>query len=118
MRGWSSFCPVTADQRGDKSASGQACDAGAVQLVQQVISFTQPAHGTIGGSATLLATGGASGNPVVFKVASSSGPGVCSVSGTTVNYLQVGKCAIAATQAGNANYLAAKKVTKAVNVSS
>ena len=50
----------------------------------QSISFTPPAVGTAGGSAALPATGGGSGNPVVFSVDPSSGPGVCTVSGATV----------------------------------
>ena len=55
-----------------------------------------------GGSAALSATGGASGNPVVFTVDAASGPGVCAVSGTdgaTVNYTGAGSCVIDANQA-------------------
>ena len=43
----------------------------------QSISFTAPASGTAGGSAGLSATGGGSGNPVVFTADPASGPGVC-----------------------------------------
>ena len=41
--------------------------------LSQSISFTAPAPGTAGGSAALSATGGRSGNPVVFSVEPGSG---------------------------------------------
>ena len=40
----------------------------AVGPAAQSISFTAPATGTVGGAAALTATGGGSGNPVVFSV--------------------------------------------------
>lgn len=67
----------------------------------------------------MSATGGGSGNPVVFSVDSSSGAGVCSVSGTdgsTVHFTGVGSCVIDANQAGNAEYLSAATVTVTVTV--
>ena len=85
----------------------------------QSISFTAPATGTVGGSATLTATGGASGNPVIFSVDPSSGVGVCTVSGTngsTVTYTAAGSCVIDANQAGNAGYAAAPQVTQTITV--
>jgi len=90
-----------------------------VDAAPQAISFTAPASGSVGGSAALSATGGGSGNPVVFTVAS-SGAGVCSVSGangTTVSYLAAGSCVIDANQAGNANYQAAPQVPRTITVS-
>ncbi|MDA8355811.1 MAG: HYR domain-containing protein [Actinomycetota bacterium] len=112
------LCPTT-DQRGVSSVSGARCDAGSVQVATQTISFTGPASGTAGGEATLSATGGGSGNPVVFSVDSSSGAGVCSVSGTdgsTVDFTGPGSCVIDANQAGNAEYLAAATVSWTVTV--
>jgi hypothetical protein len=85
----------------------------------QAISFTGPATGTAGGSATLAATGGASGNPVTFSVDATSGAGVCATSGTdgtTLTYTGTGSCVIDADQAGNADYLAAPTVTRTVAV--
>ncbi len=90
-----------------------------VNQAAQSISFTAPATGTVGGSATLTATGGASGNPVVFSVDPTSGAGVCTVSGTngtTVNYTAAGNCVIDANQAGNPDYAAAPQVTQAITV--
>ena len=73
-----------------------------------------------GQSATLTATGGGSGNPVVFSVDASSGAGVCSVSGTngsTVNYLAAGTCVIDANQAAGNGYAAAPEVQQSITVS-
>jgi YVTN family beta-propeller protein len=97
-----------------------AYDGGSFTVTQaaQSISFTAPGTGTVGGSATLTATGG-SGNPVVFTVDPSSGSGVCNVSGTngsTVNYTAAGSCVIDANQTGNANYTAAPPVTQTITV--
>ena len=64
---------------------------------------------------TLSATGGASGNPVVFSIV--SGPG--SVSGTnnsTLTITGVGTIVVAANQAGNSSYAAATQVTRSVTV--
>ena len=85
----------------------------------QAISFTGPGSGAVGGSATLSATGGASGNPVVFSVDASSGVGVCNVSGTngtTLNYTAVGVCAVDANQAGNSSYNPAPQVQQSVAI--
>jgi hypothetical protein len=86
----------------------------------QTITFPNPGPGVVGQSATLTATGGASGNPVVFSVDASSGAGVCSVSGTngaTVNYLAAGTCVIDANQAAGNGYAAAPEVQQTVTVS-
>ena len=88
-------------------------------LTAQSISFTAPASGTAGSTAALSATGGGSGNPVVFTVDASSGGGVCSVAGTngtTVSYTGAGSCVIDANQAGNASFSAAPQVTRTITV--
>jgi hypothetical protein len=64
---------------------------------------------------TLSATGGASGNPVIFSVV--SGPG--SLSGTNNSVLNLtgwGTVVIAANQAGNIDYNAAPQVTQSITV--
>jgi hypothetical protein len=91
----------------------------AVVLTAQIINFTPTSPVTItpspsGTAATLSATGGGSGNPIVF--ASSSLPTVCTVNGTTVTYFGAGNCVITADQAGNATYSAAPQVTATVVV--
>jgi serine/threonine-protein kinase len=82
----------------------------------QSISFTAPGSGTAGGSAALSATGGGSGNPVVFSADPSGGPGVCTVSGATVTYTGSGSCVIDANQAGTSRYTAAPQVQRTITV--
>jgi YD repeat-containing protein len=82
----------------------------------QIISFGAAPSVIVGGTAKVSATGGASGNPVIF---SSTTPLVCSISGSngsTVTGLAVGNCIIAANQAGNDNYNASPTVTQSFNV--
>ncbi len=89
-------------------------------LVPQAISFTGPGTGTVGGQATLTATGGASGNPVIFTVDGSSTAGACAVSGTdgaTVTYTGTGTCVIDANQAAGNGYAAAPQVQQSITVS-
>jgi hypothetical protein len=98
---------------GGSPASGSTSSTVPAGATSQTISFTAPSLGAVGRSATLAATGGASGNPVVFSVDASSGKGVCDVSGTdgtTVTYTAPGDCVIDANQAGNASYSAAPEV--------
>jgi len=85
-------------------------------LITQTITFASPGPGVAGQSATLTASGGGSGHQVVFIADASSGAGVCSVSGTTVNYLAAGTCVIDANQAGGGRYLAAPQVSQTVTV--
>ena len=53
------------------------------------------------------ASGGASGNPVVFSIDPLSSLGACSVSGATVSFTGLGLCVIDADQAGSGVYDAA-----------
>ena len=55
-------------------------------------------------------------DPVVFSVDSSSGAGVCRVSGSTVTYTETGKCVIDANQAGNDVYADAPQVQRTIMV--
>ncbi|MEO8101620.1 MAG: putative Ig domain-containing protein [Betaproteobacteria bacterium] len=89
-----------------------------VNLIPQAITFgaqVSPRTFSQAGVVTLspLATGGASGNPIVY---SSSTPAVCSTSGATFTMLSAGICTIAANQAGNATYAAAAAVTQSVSI--
>ena len=101
-------------------ASNQNDDLYAIS--PQAISFTAPSCPSPGCEAThkstLAATGGSSGNPVVFSVPSSSSS-VCSLSGTTgttLNYLAPGTCVVDANQAGSNFYLAAPQVSVSITV--
>ena len=114
-------CVVNANQAGNAnySPAPQVQGTVAVSLLPQAITFTAPASGTIGTSATLTATGGASGNPVVFSIDASSTTGTCNVSGangSTLNFTGAGTCVVNANQAGNASYSAAPQVQRSVSV--
>jgi hypothetical protein len=116
--GSSYTCSVTA-----RNAYGPSLSSGPSSsftlLAPQVINFTAPVSGLVGGSAILAATGGASGNPVVFSIDATSGSGVCRVSGTngaTLHYSAPGICVIDANQAGNGTYPRAATVTGSIAV--
>ena len=97
---------------------------GAVQGIQlagllssQTINFPQPASPVYFGVAPIMlsATGGASGDPVIFSIV--SGPG--SLSGTDNRVLDIigpGVIVIAAHQAGHTDYTAAPQVTRNITV--
>ena len=87
-----------------------------VRKIPQSISFTAPLSGAVWSSALLSATGGGSGNPVVFSVDDASGAHVCHVSGTTVTYTAAGICVIDANQAGNDSYADAPQVQGKITV--
>ncbi len=122
-------CVIDANQEGNTDYSAALEVEGTVLVVaapvvtaplsSQTISFTAPASGTVGSSVTLSATGGGSGNPVVFSTDASSGAGVCRVSGTdgtTLSYSAVGDCVVDANQAGNAYYFSAPQLTETIVV--
>ena len=84
-------------------------------LTAQNITFPAPASPVIypASPITLSATGGASGNPVVFSVL--SGPGTVSgTNGTTLTFTGTGTVVVAANQAGSALYAAAPQVTQSI----
>lgn len=111
------LCTVAANQAGNANylAAVQVTQNFTVSKIPQSITFTSPTPNPalLGASFVVGATGGASGNPVVF---SSLTPAVCVLSGTTVSLIGVGSCTVAADQAGNATYLAAVQVTRSVQV--
>jgi hypothetical protein len=116
------LCPAT-DQRGLTTAIGSPCDAGAVQVAVKfpqtiTLTSTTPTNATVGGSYTVSATGGASGDAVVFATTST---GVCTVGTSTANSATVtftgaGACVVKADQAGNTVYGAAPEATQSVTV--
>ena len=79
-------------------------------LLSQTISWTSatPTGATYGQSYQPAASGGGSGNPVVF---SSLTTAVCKSLAGTIDYIGVGACEIDATQAGNSRYNAAPTKT-------
>jgi hypothetical protein len=107
---------VAANQAGNSTyaPAPQVTQSVVVNQAAQTIAFSPLASPVTYpvGPITLSATGGASGNPVVFSVL--SGPG--SVTGSTLTITGTGTVAVAANQAGNANYGAAPQVTQSVVV--
>jgi len=85
-----------------------------VQQPQSITFTSSPPNGAIvGGTYTVSATGGGSGNAVTFT---SLAPAVCSVAGSVVSLDSGGTCTIAGDQAGSAGYLAAPQVTQSFDV--
>jgi hypothetical protein len=115
---YSGYPPLSAGDQFVMTVYG-ATFTGTAVYGTQTITFTAPATGSVGGSAPLSATGGASGQPVVFSVDPSTASGICNVSGTdgtTVNYTGAGSCIIDANQAAGGGYAAATQVTGTIAV--
>jgi sugar lactone lactonase YvrE len=107
-------CSLTATWAADGNFNGAtASQSTAATLVAQAITFTTnaPASAAYNSSFTVAATGGASGNPVIF-----TSSGACSNIGATYKMTNsTGICSVIANQAANANYSAAPTVTQTVN---
>jgi probable HAF family extracellular repeat protein len=85
-----------------------------VRQPQSITFASSPPDGAIaGGTYTVSATGGGSGNAVTIT---SLAPTVCSVAGNAVSLDAGGTCTIAADQSGNAGYLAAPQVIQSFDV--
>jgi hypothetical protein len=82
-----------------------------VEKALQTIQFTLPAKGTVGNILPLSATGGNSGNPVMFA---STPLTVCTLSENTLKLIAAGTCTVTANQAGNDKYDAARKVSATI----
>ena len=103
----------------DYSAAAPVSQTIVVQQATQTITFTPPTppiYFIAGGIAVnLVATGGASGNPVVFTVDKSS-TGAGTIAGTVLTVTAQGSLVIDANQTGNANYMAATQAQETVNI--
>ena len=116
-------CVIDANQAGnDKYQAAPQAQQTITVTVAQSIVFHAPSTGWEGMHAPLSATGGGSGNPVVFSVDPKTVTGVCNVSGpngTTVNYTAKAPesaCVIDANQAGNAEYQPAPRAQQTITV--
>jgi hypothetical protein len=107
---------VAANEAGNANyaAAPQVTQSIVVNPESQTITFTAPTSPVTFGVSpiTLSATGGGSGNPVTFSVA--SGPG--SISGNMLTITGAGTVVVAANQTGGGNYAAATQVTRSVVV--
>ena len=110
------ICSLTADQSGNNNynPAPQVTATVTINKANQTITGFTPASPvtySTGGSITLAATGGASGNPVIFA---STTPTVCAVTGNVALILSVGTCTLTADQAGNLNYNPAIQITATI----
>jgi uncharacterized membrane protein len=106
------FTVVATNGTGNSAASASSNSVTPMQISQS-ISFGAVPTLAVGGTGTVTATGGASGNVITFT---STTPTICSVAGSTVTVLSAGSCVVAANQAGNANYNAAPQATQTIAV--
>ena len=109
-------CIIAAIQSGDDNylPATQVALTITIQPATQVIVFGPPPSLAVGAAATVTATGGASGNAIMFTTTT---PATCSIAGATVTGVAAGGCVIAANQAGNAAFAAAPQVTLAFAIS-
>ncbi len=89
-----------------------------IGLAAQTITFTSAPPGVYhaGGTYTVNATGGGSGNPVTFSIDAASTPGTCTINGQVVTFAALGVCILDANQAGNANFAAAPQAQTGMGV--
>ncbi|MGA3362226.1 MAG: hypothetical protein ABSD82_09360 [Solirubrobacteraceae bacterium] len=113
-------CTIDANQAGgtNYNAAAQVQQKVTVGKGVQTITFTSkpPTTPTVGGTYTLAATGGKSGNAVTFTIDSTSAAGACSISGLVVTFTGAGKCLLDANQAASANYNAATQAQQSLTV--
>ena len=107
-------CPVP-DQRGVTPPSGAACDAGAVQLAAQTISFTSTAPSASIGTGPYhpTATSSSGLTPIVSLDGASTG---CTLSGGAVTFTSVGTCIVDANQSGTTVIQAAPVASQSIPV--
>lgn len=109
-----SGCVVVANQagRGDYLPASPVSQRIVVERGLQAITFTStpPSPATLGGSYTVTATGGPSGEPVTFALGRNSTRYACSITGNVINFDGVGKSVVEANQKGDKDYEAAPAV--------
>jgi hypothetical protein len=101
---------LTATSKGDNTITAtMSIVVQQTALTSQVITFTStpPVLPAVGGTYTVTAAGGDSGNPVTFTIDAASTAGACTVTGSVVTFAGAGTCTVNANQAGNATYAAA-----------
>ena len=108
-------CIIAANQAGNSnySAASPVTQTFSVGKGSQTIVFGTLPTVVVGGTGTIAATGGASGNAVTFTATTTD---VCTVSGSTVTGIATGACNLVANQAGDANYNAAVAATASIVV--
>ncbi len=86
-------------------------------LSSQTISFGALSAKTYGDSDyTITATGGGSGNPVIFTSSDPTTASCTGTNGSTIKVLKAGTCKIYANQSGNSSYYAAPQVEQMLTI--
>ncbi len=108
-------CMVDASQAGNGTYAAAPTVTRVFTIVQaaQTISFVSPGAQIVGATVALSA----SSSSLLVVSFTSTTPGVCTVSGSTLSLVAAGTCSIDANQAGNTIYAAATTVTRAFSVS-
>jgi hypothetical protein len=113
-------CTITARQKGTASFAAAADISQSFSIVPaaQVITFPAPVGQPMvpGAQITLSATGGASGNPVIFSSTTSSMCTTSGLNGATVTLLAAGTCTITAVQSAGGSFVAAQVVTRSFTI--
>lgn len=105
---------TTAGAGGSDGAPGGAHDPWTI-LQTVVFTSTAPSNAQVGGTYAVTATGGGSGNPITFTIAPASAA-VCSITASTVTFLQPGTCEVRADQAGDGVHAAAPQAVQSFSV--
>ncbi len=110
-------CVIDANQAGDDAynAATQVQQSFDVTKRPQVITLGALPAAYVGQSFTLSATSDSS-LPVTYSVDATSGAGVCSLSGSTLNYHALGDCVLDVNQAGDSTYAPATQVQRSLTV--
>jgi len=108
-------CIIQAQQAGNSNynAASSINQSFTVAKASQTINFGALANQTYGAAPLSVTATASSGLSVAFA---SLTPSVCMVSAGTVTLVAVGTCAIQASQAGNANYLAATAMSQSFTI--
>jgi hypothetical protein len=112
-------CVLTADQGGDATftAATQATQSVTVSRRPQTINIA-PTQATaiVLSTLTLSATGGSSGNAVIFATQSPASCTSGGANGQTLSFIAAGTCTVLATQVGNNTYADAAPLSVSINV--
>ncbi len=108
-------CSVVASQAGDATytAATPVTTSFTVAAGAQAITFLSPGNQSLNAVPAALMGTASSGLAVTFVSAT---PAVCTVNGSTLALVSAGTCTLTASQAGNANYLAATDVSHSFDV--
>jgi hypothetical protein len=89
-----------------------------IAKASQTVTYTTvaPTSATVGQTYHATATGGASGNPIVWSLDAATAASACSISGSTVSFDHAGTCVLDADQSGNDNYSAALSARQQISV--